>query len=177
MKNSTKKKLRITLALTQFGIALGKAYQTGKAQQATRELPVVRRDNSTPVPHRAHEGDAGLDLHADLGLTIQPGEWALVSTGNRVAVPAGHVGLVCPRSGLAARHGVTVMNAPGIVDHGYTGEVKVNLYNAGKEPYRVQPFERIAQLVVVPIALPTPVEVANLEESERGEGGHGSSGK
>jgi dUTP pyrophosphatase len=107
---------------------------------------------------------------------LGPGERALVGTGLTVAIPDGHAGFVQPRSGLAARHGITVLNTPGLVDAGYRGELKVVLLNTDRtEPFTVEPGMRIAQLVVVPVAFPEPREVAELPDSERGEKGFGSS--
>jgi dUTP pyrophosphatase len=125
---------------------------------------------------RAYEGDAGLDLAACERVELGPGERASVGTGLTVAIPEGHAGFVQPRSGLAARHGITILNTPGLIDAGYRGEVKVVLLNTDRdEPFLVEPGMRIAQLVVVPVALPEPREVAELPDSERGEKGFGSS--
>ena len=128
------------------------------------------------VPSRAYDGDAGLDLSAAEAAVLAPGERAVIGTGLAVAVPEGHAAFVQPRSGLAARHGITIVNAPGLVDSGYRGEVKVVLLNTGADPFAVEPGMRIAQLVVLPVASPEPVEVDELPVSERGERGHGSSG-
>jgi dUTP diphosphatase len=130
------------------------------------------------LPTRAHPGDAGLDLVAAEGLTLGPGERAAVPTGWAVAVPPGHAGLVVPRSGLARRHGVTVANAPGLVDAGYRGELVVLLVNLGGEPHRVEPGDRVAQLVIAPVALPAAVEAEDLPTGDgRGSRGFGSSGR
>jgi dUTP pyrophosphatase len=130
------------------------------------------------LPRRAHDGDAGLDLHAAVGLELAPGGRAGVPTGWAVAIPPGHAGLVVPRSGLALRHGVTVANAPGLVDAGYRGELVVLLVNLGRELYRVETGDRVAQLVVVPVTLPEPVQADALPEGDgRGEGGFGSTGR
>lgn len=130
------------------------------------------------VPSRAYAGDAGLDLHAIEALTLAPGERASVGTGLAVAIPDGHAGLVLPRSGLAARHGIALVNAPGLIDAGYRGELRVLLLNTDRRtPCEIAAGDRIAQLVVIPVALPTPVEVAALPDSERGSGGFGSSGR
>jgi dUTP pyrophosphatase len=139
-------------------------------------LPVRRLRPEAVVPSRAYEGDAGLDLSAAEAVVLAPGERAVIGTGLAVAVPDGHAAFVQPRSGLAARHGITIVNAPGLVDAGYRGEVKVVLLNTGAEPFAVEPGMRIAQLVVLPVASPEPVEVDELPGSERGERGHGSSG-
>lgn len=132
------------------------------------------------LPLRAHPGDAGLDLRyaGDAPITLTPAHQSLIPTGVAVAVPQGHVGLICPRSGLAAKHGVTVVNAPGVIDHGYTGEIKVCLGIVGTEnEHTIHPGERIAQLVLTPIIAPEIELVDSLEDSERGEGGFGHTGK
>ncbi|MDX6699669.1 MAG: dUTP pyrophosphatase [Solirubrobacteraceae bacterium] len=140
-------------------------------------LPVRRLDAAATLPTRAHEGDAGLDLHAAEPARIAAGERASVGTGIALEVPAGHAALVLPRSGLAARHGISLVNAPGLIDAGYRGEVRVLLLNTGDEAFEVSPGDRIAQLLLVPFAGAEPVEVAELAASERGEGGFGSSGR
>ena len=128
------------------------------------------------LPTRAYEGDAGLDLAACERVELAPGERAVVSTGLSVAIPAGHAGFVQPRSGLAARHGIAVLNSPGLVDAGYRGELKVVLLNTDRtEPFVVEPGMRIAQLVVVPVVSSEPEEVSELPASERAERGFGSS--
>jgi dUTP pyrophosphatase len=143
----------------------------------TAELPVRRLDPRAVIPARAHPGDAGLDLVAIEARELDPCGRAAVPTGLAVAIPAGHAGLVVPRSGLARRHGVTVANAPGLIDAGYRGELLVLLVNLGTEAHRIAPGDRVAQLVVVPVALPAPVEVDALPDSDgRGEGGFGSTG-
>lgn len=140
------------------------------------DLPMMRLHDGATLPGRAYEGDAGLDLAACERVELGPGERAVVATGLSVAIPDGHAGLVQPRSGLAARHGITILNTPGLVDSGYRGELKVVLLNTDRsEPFVVEPGMRIAQLVVVPVALPEPREVAELPDSERGEKGFGSS--
>jgi dUTP pyrophosphatase len=140
------------------------------------ELLVKRLHDGATVPERAYEGDAGLDLSACERVELEPGARAVVGTGLAVAIPDGHAGFVQPRSGLAARHGITVVNSPGLVDSGYRGEVKVVLLNTDRdEPFVVEPGMRIAQLVVVPVTTPPPVEVEELPASERGEKGFGSS--
>lgn len=129
------------------------------------------------MPTRAHPGDAGLDLVAVGPHDLPPGGRAAVGTGLAIAIPEGHAGLVVPRSGLARRHGVTVANAPGLIDSGYRGELIVLLVNLGDAPHRIAPGDRIAQLVVTPVALPSPVETEVLPGSDgRGEGGFGSTG-
>jgi dUTP pyrophosphatase len=140
------------------------------------ELPVQRLDDGATLPTRAYEGDAGLDLSASERVELGPGERAAVGTGLSVAIPEGHAGFVQPRSGLALRHGITILNTPGLVDTGYRGELKVVLLNTDRNKrFVVEPGMRIAQLVVVPVALPDPTEVTELPESERGEKGFGSS--
>ncbi|MBD0338768.1 MAG: dUTP diphosphatase [Thermoleophilia bacterium] len=140
-------------------------------------LPVRRLRPEAVLPSRAYAGDAGLDLAAAERAVLGPGERAVVGTGLAVAVPEGHAAFVQPRSGLAARHGITIVNAPGLVDAGYRGEVMVVLLNTGDESFEVEPGMRIAQLVVLPVAPAEPVEVEELPATERGERGHGSSGR
>jgi dUTP pyrophosphatase len=140
------------------------------------ELPVKRIHEEATLPTRAYEGDAGLDLAACERVELGPGERAVVSTGLAVAIPEGHAGLVLPRSGLAVKHGIGTVNAPGLIDAGYRGELKVVLLNTDRhEAFVVERGMRIAQLVVVPVALPAPAEVDELPASERGEKGFGSS--
>lgn len=140
-------------------------------------LRVRRLDPGLPLPERAHPDDAGLDLMTTVDVVLEPGERCLVPTGLAVEIPCGYAGFVHPRSGLAARHGLTVVNAPGTVDAGYRGEVKVCLLNTDREhPVRLQRGDRIAQLVVQRVELVRLVEVDVLDDSARGRGGHGSSG-
>ena len=142
------------------------------------ELPLRRLDPAAVVPTRAYAGDAGLDLASAEHVVLEPGERAVVSTGLAVAIPEGHAGLVVPRSGLAARHGITIVNAPGLVDSGYRGDVKVVLLNTDKrETFVVEPGMRIAQLVVIAVPELEPVEEDALAETERGGRGYGSSGR
>ena len=143
----------------------------------TPELPVRVLGAGGRLPARAHPGDAGLDLAAAAPCELAPGGRAAVSTGIAVAIPPGHAGLVVPRSGLARRHGVTVANAPGLIDAGYRGELLVLLVNLGDAPHRIEAGDRIAQLVLVPVALGDPRAVPELPPSDgRGEGGFGSTG-
>jgi dUTP pyrophosphatase len=129
------------------------------------------------LPRRAHEGDAGLDMHAVEPVRIEPGERASVRTGLAVAIPPGHAGLVLPRSGLAAEHGIALVNAPGLIDPGYRGEVRVLLLNTDRtHDFQIAPGDRIAQLLLVPVAHANPLQAEALDESTRGEGGFGSSG-
>jgi dUTP pyrophosphatase len=140
------------------------------------ELPIRRLREDAVVPRRAYEGDAGFDLAACERVELAPGERATVGTGLAVAVPDGFAGFVQPRSGLAERHGITIVNSPGLVDSGYRGEVRVVLLNTdAREPFVVEPGMRIAQLVVVPVPGVEPVEVEVLPVSERGVRGFGSS--
>ena len=141
-------------------------------------LQVRRLSDAATLPTRAHEGDAGLDLHAAEAATLAPGERASVGTGVAVEIPDGHAGLVLPRSGLAARHGIALVNAPGLIDAGYRGELRVLLLNTDREaPFEIAVGERIAQLLITPFAAAVPVEAAELATSARGEGGFGSSGR
>ncbi|UQN31650.1 dUTP diphosphatase [Brachybacterium kimchii] len=139
-------------------------------------MPVVLAEEAV-LPYRAHAHDAGFDLISSEELVIPALGRALVGTGVSLALPEGTVGLVCPRSGLAVRHGVTVLNGPGVVDAGYRGEVRVPLVNLdGEQEFAVHRGDRIAQLVVVPFVAPRLEVVADLEESERADRGFGSSG-
>ena len=141
-------------------------------------LRFKRLTDAARLPSRAHDGDAGLDLYAAEPARLEPGERASVGTGVAVAIPDGHAGLVLPRSGLAARHGISVVNAPGLVDSGYRGEVRVLLLNTDpSEPFDVEAGDRIAQLLITPFAAPPPIEVDDLDETTRGAGGFGSSGR
>jgi dUTP pyrophosphatase len=142
------------------------------------QVNVSRLDQKAVLPTRAHEGDAGLDLYACEPAHLGPGERWSVGTGVAVQIPEGHAGLVLPRSGLAKEHGISLVNAPGLIDSGYRGEVRVLLLNTDPaEIFRIEPGDRIAQLVIVPIALAEPVEAEALAESARGDGGFGSSGR
>jgi dUTP pyrophosphatase len=142
------------------------------------QLPTTRLRPDARLPSRAHEGDAGLDLHAAEAVTIGVGERATVATGIAVEIPDGFAGLVLPRSGLAARHGIALVNAPGLIDSGYRGEIRVLLLNTDRtEPFAVAPGDRIAQLLVTAVSGAEAVEVAELTGSVRGEGGFGSSGR
>jgi dUTP pyrophosphatase len=135
-----------------------------------------RLHDAATLPARAYEGDAGLDLAACEHVELGPGERAVVATGLTVAIPDGHAGFVQPRSGLAAKHGITILNTPGLVDSGYRGELKINLLNTDRrEPFVVEPGMRIAQLVILPVPEVELVEVDELPASERGVRGFGSS--
>jgi dUTP pyrophosphatase len=140
------------------------------------ELPVRRLRADAVLPQRAYDGDAGLDLTACERVELEPGARAAVGTGLALALPSGYAGFVQPRSGLAARHGISIVNTPGLIDSGYRGEVLVNLLNTdSKETFVVEPGMRIAQLVVLPVSQVELREVDQLPGSERGERGHGSS--
>jgi len=142
------------------------------------QLPATKLKDGAQLPSRAHEGDAGLDLYSCEAAHIGPGERWSVGTGVGVEIPAGHAGLVLPRSGLARDHGIALVNAPGLIDSGYRGELRVLLLNTDPaETFRVEPGDRIAQLVLTPIATADVVETGALSESVRGEGGFGSSGR
>jgi dUTP pyrophosphatase len=129
-------------------------------------------------PAQAHDGDAGFDLHAAEATTLAPGERASVGTGIALAIPPGQAGLVLPRSGLAARHGIALVNAPGLIDSGYRGELRVLLLNTDRaEPFTIEPGDRIAQLVLVRVEAPPLEETEALDETARGVGGFGSTGR
>jgi dUTP pyrophosphatase len=141
------------------------------------EIFLVRLDPDVPVPAYAHPGDAGADLVTTVDITLEPGERVLAPTGVALALPDGYVGLVHPRSGLAARSGLSIVNAPGTIDAGYRGEIKVCLINLDpREPVVLRRGDRIAQLVVQRFERATFVEVEVLPESVRGAGGYGSTG-
>ena len=141
-------------------------------------LQFARLSEEAREPTRAHDGDAGYDLYAVEGATIAPGERVSVGTGIALSIPDGWAGLVLPRSGLAARHGITLPNAPGLIDSGYRGEVRVLLLNTdAREPFEVVPGDRIAQLLLVRHEAPELREVESLDETVRGAGGFGSSGR
>jgi len=137
------------------------------------DIPII----AAAAPVYAHPGDAGADLVAAERVRLEPGARALVGTGVRIALPDGYVAFVVPRSGLAAKHGITVLNAPGTVDAGYRGEIKVCLLNTDRtEAYDIEPGDRIAQLIVMPVPPVRFVPVEELPGSARGEGGFGSTG-
>jgi dUTP pyrophosphatase len=146
---------------------------------AAEDVPVLikRLDGELPLPARAHPGDAGVDLFAAVDVRLAPGERAVVPTGVAIALPDGYAAFVHPRSGLAARHGVTIVNAPGTVDAGYRGEIKVTLLNTDSgQTVRLGRGDRIAQLVVQRVVRPVFHEVQSLPGSARGDGGFGSTG-
>jgi dUTP pyrophosphatase len=141
------------------------------------KLPVLRLDARATLPTRAYPGDAGLDLHALEDCHLAPGERARLRTGIALEIPTGHAGLVLPRSGLAARHGIALVNAPGLIDEGYRGEVQVLLLNTDRvQSCQLRAGERIAQLVLIPVSAPEVIEVEGLATSERAGSGFGSSG-
>jgi dUTP pyrophosphatase len=142
------------------------------------KLPFTRLSEAARSPKRGNEGDAGYDLHAAEEVVLAPGGRASVGTGIALAIPEGHAGLVLPRSGLALRHGIALVNAPGLIDAGYRGEVRVLLLNTDREEsFAVSVGDRIAQLVIVRHEAPELVEAEQLAASVRGEGGFGSTGR
>jgi dUTP pyrophosphatase len=141
------------------------------------ELRFIKLSEKATLPTRAHDNDAGLDLYAAEGARIPPGARVSVGTGLAVAVPDGLAGLVLPRSGLALKHGITLINSPGLIDPGYRGEVRVVLLNTDQTmEYHCTPGDRVAQLLLVPIATASPMQADALDTSTRGVGGFGSSG-
>jgi dUTP pyrophosphatase len=141
------------------------------------ELAVKLLHPAAQLPRQAHPGDAGADLFSVEEVSIPAGERRDVGTGLALAIPWGYAGFVQPRSGLAFKHGIMVVNSPGLIDAGYRGEVRVSLYNSGREPFVVRVGERIAQLVVQRVEEAAFVAMAELPETVRGEGGFGSSGR
>jgi dUTP pyrophosphatase len=142
------------------------------------DLPVIKLHDDAVVPTRAHPGDAGLDLYSIEVAHLGPGERWSVGTGIAVEIPAGHAGLVLPRSGLAREHGIALVNSPGLIDSGYRGELRVLLLNTDPaETVRIEAGARIAQLLLTPIALAEPLEATALSESARGDDGFGSTGR
>jgi dUTP pyrophosphatase len=142
-----------------------------------KQLLVKRLDPDAPVPERAHPGDAGLDLRSAIDVEVKPGERALVATGIAIAIPEGHAGLVLPRSGLASRHGLTMANAPGLIDAGYRGEVICAVVNLDRDSaVMIRRGDRIAQLVLITIPDVEPAVVDELPPTSRGDGGFGSTG-
>jgi dUTP pyrophosphatase len=141
------------------------------------KLAVALLDPAAKLPRRAHDDDAGYDLHALYAATLAPGARARLRTGIAIELPPGHAGLVLPRSGLAARHGIALVNAPGLIDAGYRGELQVLLLNTDREStFAIAAGDRIAQLVIVAVAAPELVQVGELSTTQRGAGGLGSSG-
>jgi dUTP pyrophosphatase len=141
------------------------------------ELAVRLVHPEARLPQRAHEGDAGADIFSVEEVTIPAGERRDVGTGLVLAIPLGYAGFVQPRSGLAFKHGIMVVNSPGLIDAGYRGEVRVSLYNSGAAAFAVKVGDRIAQLVVQRVEEPTFISAAELQETARGDGGFGSSGR
>jgi dUTP pyrophosphatase len=142
------------------------------------ELPVIKLKDNAVVPTRAHPGDAGLDLYSTEIAHLGPGERWGVGTGIAVEIPAGHAGLVLPRSGLAREHGIALVNSPGLIDSGYRGEVRVLLLNTDPaETVRIEAGARIAQLLITAVEAVEAVEATALSESGRGDGGFGSTGR
>jgi dUTP pyrophosphatase len=140
------------------------------------QVNFLRLDKELPVPRNAHIGDAAVDLHSRVNLTLQPGERSAVPTGIAVSIPEGFAGLVLPRSGHANRHGIGVVNGPGLIDSGYRGEISVLLINHGHDEVSFARGDRIAQLAIVPVPSVEWTEVDSLDDTERGDGGFGSSG-
>lgn len=140
------------------------------------QVTFQRLDSELPAPARAHPGDAGWDLVSATDVTLQPGERTAVPTGIAVAIPSGHAGLILPRSGHARRHGLSVVNGPGLIDPGYRGEISVLLINHGSEIFHCRRGERIAQLAIVPVLQVTWIEADRLDSTERGPDGFGSTG-
>ena len=141
------------------------------------EIPIKRLDNSNEIPCYAYEGDAGMDLRAAEDVVLKPFERKAVSCGIAVAIPRGYAGFVLPRSGLAMKHGISIVNAPGLIDSNYRGEIKAILINLDPtEPFEISRGDRIAQIVFAPVPDTHLVEVDELSETDRGGGGFGSSG-
>lgn len=142
------------------------------------EIQIKLLDEDMPMPRYQHEGDAGLDLPSRIDFVLEPGERATIPTGIAVAIPRGYAGFVLPRSGLAARHGIALVNSPGLVDAGYRGEMAIVMINTDKhEPFHIKRGDRIAQLVIQRVIEATTVQVGELDETSRGEGGFGSTGR
>jgi len=139
-------------------------------------IPLLRLDEDLPIPAHAHPGDGGVDLYARAAVELGAGERATVPTGIAVAIPSGYAGLVTPRSGIAAKYGISVVNGPGLIDAGYRGEIKVVLVNLSDRAFAVERGDRIAQLVVIPVVDQEFSVVDELPGSGRGSGGFGSTG-
>ncbi len=143
----------------------------------TIDIPIKRIDADLPLPENAYAGDAAVDLRSTIACTLKPFERKLVPTGIAIELPDGYAALVVPRSGLAIKNGITIVNAPGLIDANYRGEIKAILMNSDpSEEFRIERGDRIAQLMIVPIAQPRFEAVDSLSDTERGEGGFGSSG-
>jgi len=142
------------------------------------EIQIKLLDNDLPMPRYSHEGDAGLDLPSRIDFVLEPGERAMIPTGIAVAIPRGYAGFVLPRSGLAARHGIALVNAPGLVDAGYRGEMAIVMINTDKhESFQIKRGDRIAQLVIQKVVEATTLQVGELDSTSRGDGGFGSTGR
>ena len=142
------------------------------------EIPVLSLDDNIELPEYAYPGDAGVDLRSSIDVVLEPGERVTIPCGVAIALPRGYAGLVLPRSGLAAKHGISIVNAPGLIDSGYRGEICAILVNLDRsEAFEVHRGDRIAQLVVVAVPKASLVSVALLDDTERGSGGFGSSGR
>jgi dUTP pyrophosphatase len=151
--------------------------EEGVSHERIGELKFVKLGEKATLPTRAHDNDAGLDLYAAESARLAPGARVSVGTGLAVQIPDGVGGLVLPRSGMALKHGVTLVNSPGLIDPGYRGEVRVLMLNTDPTvEFQISPGDRIAQLLLVPVAHATPLQAHALDESVRGEGGFGSSG-
>jgi dUTP diphosphatase len=151
--------------------------EEGPSHAPIGDLRFVKLNEKATLPTRAHDNDAGLDLYAAESARLAPGARVSVGTGLAVAIPDGVGGLVLPRSGLALKHGVTLVNSPGLIDPGYRGEVRVLLLNTDPTlEFRVSPGDRLAQLLLVPLVHASPLQADALDESTRGEGGFGSTG-
>src|SRR5512132_388437 len=142
------------------------------------EIQIKLIDQDSPMPRYQHEGDAGLDLPSRVDYVLEPGERAMIPTGIAVAIPKGYAGFVLPSSGLAARHGIALVNSPGRVDSGYRGEMAIIMINTDKhEAFHIKRGDRIAQLVIQKVIEATTVRVAELDSTSRGDGGFGSTGR
>ncbi len=139
-------------------------------------LKIKREDKSVPLPRYQTPGSAGMDLHSSEDLVIKPEEYKMVDTGLRMQIPSGYEGQIRPRSGLAAKNGISVLNTPGTADSDYRGVIKVIIINHGKKDFEIKKGDRIAQMIINKVELPQIIEVEELEETQRGEGGLGSTG-
>jgi len=140
------------------------------------KVEIVKLDKTLPTPFYAHHGDAGMDLYSAVELVLNPGERAIVPTGLKIAIPYGFEVQIRPRSGLAAKHGISIVNAPGTIDHQYRGELGIIMINHGKDPFSVKKGERVAQMIFNKIEFAYLEEVEELSSTERGLGGFGSTG-
>ncbi len=142
------------------------------------EIQIKLLDEDLPMPRYQHEGDAGLDLPSRVDYVLEPGERAMIPTGIAVAIPRGYAGFVLPRSGLASRHGIALVNSPGLVDSGYRGEMAIIMINTDKrEAFHIKRGDRIAQLVIQKVVEATTIQVSELDATSRGLGGFGSTGQ